>query len=285
MKRLVRLGFGLILTIGLLSPPCTAALENSSERQLYQVALEKKISLSHFAAASEQTKFILVGEHHTSAQHHQNQLQVIQALHAAGRQVAIGMEMFGNHSQKDLDRWVAGESSEADLKKVYYRDWNYDWQLYAPILLFARNHQVPVVGLNVTREITRQVAKQGFQSLSEQQRGKLKDVACRVDRIYMDFIRRAYGGHGHGQMNFDFFCEAQLVWDNVMAINALDFLKQHPHRVMVIIAGTGHVWKPGIPAQIAKRSSLPTQVILPEIAHIIEPELVSSADADYIMLK
>jgi hypothetical protein len=47
---------------------------------------------------------------------------------------------------------------------------------------------------------------------------------------------------------------------------------------------TGHVWKPGIPAQIAKRSSVHTEVILPEIPHIIEPELVTPADADYVML-
>jgi uncharacterized iron-regulated protein len=98
-------------------------------------------------------------------------------------------------------------------------------------------------------------------------------------------MRRAYGGHGHGQINFEFFCEAQLAWDNMMAINALDFLRQHPQTDMVIIAGTGHVWKPGIPAQIIKRSSMPCGVILPEIHHIIEPGLVTPGDTDYIMLK
>ena len=53
---------------------------------------------------------------------------------------------------------------------------------------------------------------------------------------------------------------------------------------MVIIAGTGHIWKPGIPAQIAKRSALPFAVIMPEVTGIIEPDLVTPADTDFIML-
>jgi uncharacterized iron-regulated protein len=78
--------------------------------------------LPEFASNSQQLNIIRVGERHTSVQHHQNQLQVIQALHSAGRKVAVGMEMFGSHSQKDLDAWVAGNVSESRIKKTYYND-------------------------------------------------------------------------------------------------------------------------------------------------------------------
>jgi uncharacterized iron-regulated protein len=51
-------------------------------------------------------RIVLVGEHHDNADHHQAQLQIIRALHQAGRKVAMGLEMFRGDSQADLDRWV-----------------------------------------------------------------------------------------------------------------------------------------------------------------------------------
>jgi uncharacterized iron-regulated protein len=129
------------------------------------------------------------------------------------------------------------------------------------------------------------VARGGFDSLTEEQRGKLKDVSCRVDRVYMEFIKRAYGAHAHGRMDFTHFCEAQLVWDNIMAINALDYAKAHPGQVVVVITGNGHAWKGGIPEQIKKRSDLPYRVLLPRIPGVVDPERVDVKDADYLLFR
>jgi uncharacterized iron-regulated protein len=109
-------------------------------------------------------------------------------------------------------------------------------------------------------------------------------VECNVGAEYMAFIKRAYGAHAHGQINFDNFCEAQLVWDKVMAIQVQRYLESNPSRVMIILAGTGHAWKKGIPEQIRLRSSLPYAVILPEAPDAIEKSTVSPEDADYLVL-
>ena len=108
-------------------------------------------------------------------------------------------------------------------------------------------------------------------------------------RIYdlqnnMDYIKKAFGGHAHGKLNFTYFCEAQLVWDTVMAINALDYLNNHPNAMMVVLTGAGHAQKNAIPRQICKRSNAAHAVILPEIKGVIDPETVDHSDADYIML-
>ncbi len=100
----------------------------------------------------------------------------------------------------------------------------------------------------------------------------------------MDYIKKAFGGHGHGKLNFAYFCEAQLVWDTVMAINALDYLNNNPNALMVLLPGTGHAQKNAIPRQIRKRSEVAHAVILPEVKGIIDPETVDRSDADYIML-
>ena len=129
------------------------------------------------------------------------------------------------------------------------------------------------------------MARQGFQSLNKEQRGKLKDVACRVDKVYMDFIKRAHGAHAHGNLNFEYFCESQLVWDNIMAINSLDYIRNNPDSTVVLIAGNGHVWKGGIPTQLNNRSFTAYAVILPEIPGVVEKNTISLRDTDYIFLE
>lgn len=186
--------------------------------------------------------------------------------------------------RRPINRWVAGELDEAAFEKIYLDSWNFPWSLYRSIFVYAREKKIPMVGLNVAREITRQVAQQGFASLSDQQRGELEGVTCTVTREYRDFIRSAFGAHGHGNMDFIRFCEAQLVWDSAMAVNSLNHLKQHPDRVMVLLAGSGHARKMGIPYQIESRLPIPTTVLLPHTADIFEPARLTSADADFIVM-
>jgi uncharacterized iron-regulated protein len=233
----------------------------------------------------KKVRLVLVGEHHTNENHHQAQLEVIRMLHASGVKVAIGMEMFRRGSQNELDRWISGQLDEGSFEKVYYDNWTFDFSFYKPILIYARDNRIPVIGLNVPSDITRQVARMGYQSLTDEQRANLGDVACRVDKEYMAFIREAFGGHGHGKMNFVYFCEAQMVWDAVMAVTALDYLSKNPSTVMVILAGTGHVRKQAIPAQVGNRSDLPFTVILPEAPGSIDKTTVDAKDADYILLE
>jgi uncharacterized iron-regulated protein len=101
----------------------------------------------------------------------------------------------------------------------------------------------------------------------------------------MDFIRRSFGAHGHGQGNFTHFCEAQLVWDTAMAFNVLQFLEKNPKYTVVVLAGNGHAWKPGIPDQARLQSrDVSYRVILPEIPDRLGPNDVSIRDADYLWL-
>ena len=240
-----------------------------------------------FKAILSDARLILVGEHHNNRFHHDAQLEIIRILHQAGRQVVVGLEMFRRDSQEELDRYVAGQIAEADFLPIYLDNWNYDWSLYRPVFHYAREHRLPMVGLNVPRELTRQVARRGFDSLSPDQKGQLHNISCDITGAYRDYVFRAFGGHGgsHGHMQFEYFCQAQLVWDSIMAIHAADYLERHPDTVMVVIAGAGHARKPGIPAQFRQRSRLPVLVLLPEAPGSMDADTVDFADADYILLR
>ncbi len=261
-----------------------AVAKISANPRIFDISQGRETVMSDVVPALKQNRIVIVGEHHSNINHHKAQTDIIRSLKESGVQVAVGLEMFRSDSQQALDRWVAGNIDEEDFKQVFYDNWGYSWEDYRVIFNYAKKEKVPLIGLNVPRDITRQVSRRGFQSLNKEQKGKLSNIACRVDKEYMDYIKKAFGGHGHGQLNFAYFCEAQLVWDTVMAINALDYLDKNPNALIVVLTGTGHAQKNAIPRQIRKRSEVAYAVILPEVKGEIDPETGAQSDADYIML-
>lgn len=269
--------------IVILAPGCWAQQGNLNPR-VFDLNREKTLMMSEMIEELKKSRIILVGEHHGNTEHHAAQLGVIRSLNETGLQVAIGLEMFKKESQSALDRWVAGEIDDRSFEKIYYENWNFPWRAYRPIFEYARDHKIPMIGLNVPREITRQVSRAGFKSLSPDQKEMLSEISCIVDQEYMNYIRQAYVGHSHGQLDFTYFCEAQMVWDNAIAVYTLDYLKKNPEAVVVILTGTGHAQKGAVPRQIQVRSDLPYSVVLPEIPGRLDAQTFSSRDADFIIL-
>jgi len=279
MKRI--LGFFLICVLVLVT---RTSVFTQEPLRLYDVSERSIRNLDSIVHLLAESKFVLVGEHHNEPAHHEAQLKIIRSVVESGAPVAVGLEMFRADSQEALDRWVAGELAEGSFRGIYEANWGFPWALYRDIFLYAKAKQVPLVGLNVPRALTRQVARHGFLSLTPEQKGLLPFIECKVDAEYMEFIKRAHGAHAHGGMNFEHFCEAQLVWDKAMAIYAVRYSNAHPGYTMVILAGTAHAWKKGIPAQLEERSFMPYTVILPEVPGSIEGTKVAVDDADYLIL-
>ncbi len=229
-------------------------------------------------------RVVFVGELHDHPGHHRAQLQVIQGLQSAGVPIAIGLEMVRQDSQDALDKWVSGRMGEAELRRMFEKNWGM-YEQYAEILEYARKNRTPLVALNVSRKITQQVAQEGFKSLTAEQLKNLPGVTCTIDPEYRSFIRRTLGSHAHEGVRFENFCEAQMVWDTAMATRILQYLQGAPQTTMVVLAGSGHAWKYGIPEQIRRQGGdLPARVLLPEVAGRIAAEAITPQEADYLML-
>lgn len=231
----------------------------------------------------KEVNLVFVGEFHDNKSHHDAQLKIIRELNKRNVSLAIGLEMFRSNSQDDLDRWVSGEMNEEDFEAVFTNNWGTQWQLYRDIFIYAKDEKIPLIGLNVPRDITRRVAKSGFASLSEEQLGQLPGVRCDVDAKYEEFIRRALGAHGEHGPSFTHFCEAQMVWDTAMAWNLLNYLGDNPDSTVIVLAGSGHSWKRGIPEQVRLNSDVTFKVVLPEIPERMDRDSVSFEDADYLL--
>ena len=120
-------------------------------------------------------RVVFVGESHDRYEDHLNQLAIIAGLQAQGKDLAIGMEFFQQPFQPHLDAFVAGEMSEADFLRQteYFERWRFDYRLYRPILRFARDNRIPLVALNLEKEITDQVGDGGIASLSADQSSRI----------------------------------------------------------------------------------------------------------------
>lgn len=283
MKRIL-VALPCLLLLGIVHSVFLGPSSARNDETLYRVSDGKNLSLSSAIPDLQSARIILIGETHSSKRHHEIQLEIIRALHDAGTRLAVGLEMFRRDDQKTLDRWHTGNVVESDFIKIYYDNWSAPWPLYADIFLYARDKRLPMVGLNVSREITRQVAERGFASLNAAQRKELPPVSCALDEEYKRFIARALDMHGHHGMEFTNFCEAQLLWDTAMAWHAVEYLKGNPDRTLIILTGNNHAWKPGIPRHIASFSNFEVRVILPEESGRAAQGNVTERDADYLWI-
>jgi membrane-associated protease RseP (regulator of RpoE activity) len=78
--------------------------------------------------------------------------------------------------------------------------------------------------------------------------------------------------------DFNYFLQAQMVWDEGMAESAHRFLENHPEHKMVILAGNGHVrHKYGIPDRLYRRNHEPFTVV-------VQDEEIEDGVADYVLL-
>ena len=227
-------------------------------------------------------RLIFTGEFHTSKENHEAQLNVIRGLNESGVRVAVGLEMFRADGQNGLERWVKGEASEAEFKKIYGDNWGVGWSYYRDIFVYAREHGIPMVGLNVSRGVMRKILHGGLKSLTLKEAEELPpDIKCEMDSGFMELMREALKEHKDMGVSLTNFCEAQTAWDAAMASNAVKFLKANPDKVMVVLAGSVHAWRKGIPLHVSRRSDAPYVIIMPESLEANGIGVLTVQDADY----
>ncbi len=119
-------------------------------------------------------------------------LAVLQYLFDRGRLHAIGLETFPHTAQGALDDFSFQRIDEAELASRCGAIAAAD----SPVLAFARERRLPVLGLGVEAEIADAVAMGGLEALSEEQRRSLPAVraaaniappdAAAVDGLWTD---------------------------------------------------------------------------------------------------
>ncbi len=210
----------------------------------------------------EQADVIYLGETHNEMADHQAQLNIIQALYQKNPKIAIGFEMFQRPYQGVLDQYINGNITEEQLieQSEYNQRWGFPWEYYRDILRFTQQHQLPILALNTPAEITRKVAREGLEILTEKEKQYIPPLEeIKTDNAdYRQMLEAIYQQHHHGgqgnSRGFDNFFLAQVLWDETMAEKVAEFIDQNPGYQVVVLVGQGHIiYDYGIPSRVERR--------------------------------
>lgn len=260
--------------------------ENTSAESLTRAALLDRLAASNV---------VYLGEYHDRVYDHEAQLEIIRELQRRNPKIMIAMEMFQRPFQEAIDAYLAGEIDEAELvdRTEYETRWGYPWELYAPILRWAREANIPVIAANAPAELTRKVAAEGLAGLRGEDFRDIPPIAeIRLDdadyrNALYQFFQMHMGFHSASeddthtasettsnpttnpsdnpststatntatnQDGFERFFAAQVLWDETMAEAIATAYHDDPDRQIIVIAGRGHIaYNFGIPSRVQRR--------------------------------
>lgn len=301
MKRFFHIGLlSAVLTAACLSgcapmtpkAPPTAQIRGVQGRfqigQIVDLHQGEHVGFEPFVERIAPHDLVFVGEMHDQAEHHLIQVQVLQALMACCGPVDVAMEFFRAPQQEVLDRYLAGEMTEAEFLKAadWDRSWGFPYHLYRPLLTLAREHGSRILAINVPRELVRKVAYKGLSGLTSEERGRLPRKIDLTNEAHRDYVRKAYLLHRReGIPNFQFFYEAQCVYEEAMAGHLSTYFEKagRNHRKLVAFTGNGHLeFRFGIPNRVQERTPVSAVTILPY--PLMETTSIPSEIADFVWL-
>ena len=169
---------------------------------------------------------VFLGEQHDDSSTHRLELAVLEGLDERGRRPIVALEMFERDVQPLLDRYMAGETGEADFL-ASSRPWpNYDTD-YRPMVELARERGWRVIASNVPRPIASAVSRAGLGMLDTLQAAErafvAADISCPDDQYRRKFVAAMGGMGGHGgsdeaaaQAMLERFYQAQCIKDETM---------------------------------------------------------------------
>jgi len=202
------------------------ALAPAGDRPAYRLftATGAAADYDQMLAELAQADVVLFGEQHNDALAHWLELQVAKDLLKLKKpgQLVLGLEMFERDVQPLVARYAAGSLADTALERQA-RPWpNYATD-YRPLLQFARENHVPVVGTNAPRPFAQAVARGSLKALDKlpaADRALLAPLPMKVDYELPGYKNMAamFGGdskaHGGGAQNI---IQAQALKDATMA--------------------------------------------------------------------
>ncbi len=228
------------------------------------------VTMQQLTAKAEVADLVLIGEVHDKPAVHDLQLSIIRSLQDKKQPMAIGLEVMQSNSQQQLDDWVSGKMTEEQFQPVFAQNWSYDWRLYRDIFIFARDNKIPLIALNVPKEIVVKVSRQGYKALSKEEIKNLPPgTNADLNNTHTEFLKRAFQPLFKSVSNgkvFEYFCEAQTLRNSGMAMTLAQYVRQHPKTKMVVLAGIWHAIKNAVPEQLDRKGNrMSSVVIMPEI--------------------
>jgi len=228
----------------------------------------KTVKLADIIRQNLKTDVFVIGEQHNSYECHVFQKNFIEQLYRQHKNIIVGFEFFSQKDNQILEQWCQGNISEKELlaKTGWYKKTGLNYGYTRIIMDVIKKYKIKVIGLNIPRQIVRNVSRKGFKTLPQEHK-KLFPTINFYNPDHEFFIKSIFGQMA---VNVPFWFkgvyDAQKCWDIIMAESMKNTLKKKIYRKYkgVIIAGSNHVaYGLGIPYryQKAKRKVKITTIV------------------------
>jgi uncharacterized iron-regulated protein len=202
---------------------------------------------------------VYVGEIHALDRHHAIQLQLLQELFFRRVPLVLCLEQMEARDQGSIDRYARSELAFDALAAEV--GWDKKWRnypAYRGLCEFARQHRIPIRGLNAPADLIRAVSRGGGLSrLPAEQRSQLPYEIVLADAPYETLINREMEVHMAAEpARLRPMFEAQVARDETMAENILRarHLDAKVPRTAFVVLGAGHIrYGLGTPERVRRR--------------------------------
>jgi uncharacterized iron-regulated protein len=208
--------------------------------KIYDVKKQKVISLDDIVVAMANADVIFFGEEHNDSIGHYLEVNLFKKLAVAYQnKVGLTLEMFHTDVQPVMNEYLAGIITEKNFIKEA-RAWN-NYKDYKPMIEFAKNEGIAVIGGNAAARYSNSVTKNGLEILAKLPANSKQflppnAIDTLTGRYYEKFIG-LLGGHGMGAMKV---YQTQNFWDATMAWSIAKFAKENKGKKIFQVNGRFH---------------------------------------------
>ena len=184
----------------------------------------KKVKYSKMINSAAAADIVLFGEFHNNPIAHCLQLELTRDLKEK-RELVLGAEMFEADNQQALDNYLQGKISAKGLDSSarLWRNYTTD---YAPLVNFAKSHNIVFAATNVPRRYASMVARAGLEtldSLNATEKAWIAPLPIAYDAELPGYKKMLETMKGHGGPNLP---KAQAIKDATMAHFILKYFKE-----------------------------------------------------------
>jgi len=227
--------------------------------KIFDTNTREEVSLDQLIQRLKNFRVVMLGESHTSEQHHNMQLNVIKGLAESGASLGLALEMFNPSQNPVLEKYISARLTEEEFldQSGYFNSWGHNYRYYKPIFDYARARRINMYGVNIEPEYASKIGRGGIESLSPEERAKIPEIDT-TDVEHRFYFKVAMQGlDAISPAQFPRMYAAQCLWDAAMGDGAIKAAQENPEKIVIILVGSGHVaYNLGIGKIIEQRSDL-----------------------------
>lgn len=224
--------------------------------QLYRSETKSTSTVEELVESLKPGDVLVLGELHNNGQHHLNQENILNEMHAQGVTFSVGMEFFYDYrKQISVDDFLSGHTTEKEFLQAIGWGGN-EYSFYRNLVLWPLEVGGWTYAINAPKQLTRSIARGGLESLPPEMLALMPPGFELGNDQYFERFQLAVGGdHVPPDQLMNYFT-AQSVWDETMAWQSLKHQAQSTTDVFVIIVGDFHVsYGGGLPDRLLARGA------------------------------